>query len=258
MVLLSVNVNKIATLRNARGQNLPCVEQVVEDLIHFGIRSITVHPRPDERHIKRKDVYEIKKILQSLSESLGVSLELNIEGYPSSSFLQLIKEVRPSQCTLVPDPPHVLTSNAGWKLEERKDFLQEVLKKIKAWNVRSSLFIDPLSFESENKEIKALEELLPDRVELYTENYARFFSDESKRKDILQKYRSFAEKLQEKSSLGFNAGHDLNASNLPVLLEELSFIQEVSIGHAFVCESLYEGLKQSTRKYLDICKKKVR
>lgn len=256
MAVLSVNVNKVATLRNARGRNLPCLEKVVEDLIHFGVRSITIHPRPDERHIKKTDVSPLKKNLLSLSHSLSTSIELNIEGYPSPSFLQMIKEVHPTQCTLVPDPPHVLTSDTGWKMKENKEQLKDVIQKLRTWSIRSSLFVDPLSFDNKGEEINTLLELHPDRVEIYTEEYARFFLQKNQREDILSTYKKCIHIVEKNSSIGFNAGHDLNAKNLPTLLKNLSSIKEVSIGHAFICEALYEGLQTTTEKYLKICGEK--
>lgn len=255
MVHLSINVNKVAVLRNSRGGNEPCLMQVVQDLIQFGVWGITVHPRPDGRHILYQDVRDIAQCVQKFS-----SVEFNVEGYPSQKFLSLIEEVQPHQCTLVPDPPEALTSDQGWDLESHFSFLKKTLSFLKKNKVRTSLFIDPscvcLDF---------LKRLNPDRVEFYTGNWARVFDcthqktalkSEIMHKSalsteclkILQVYKKTSEHIAQ-MGIGINAGHDLNQKNLKILLQEVPLIQEVSIGHAFICESLYEGFKAVLEKY---------
>ena len=253
MVRLSVNVNKVATLRNSRGGNEPCLTQVVEDLIQFGAWGITVHPRPDARHILYQDVRDIAQCVQK-----SPPVELNVEGYPSENFLDLIKEIRPHQCTLVPDPPSALTSDQGWNLENNFSFLEKVLDFLKKNKVRSSIFIDPLCFN-----LSVLQKLRPDRVEFYTGNWARAFDCISQKKGdeveyrsslseeclkILKVYKTASEQIH-KVGIGINAGHDLNQQNLKPLLEKVSVIQEVSIGHAFISEALYEGLQVTLKNY---------
>ena len=244
MARLSVNVNKIATLRNSRGKNQPNLMEVVEKLVDFGVKGITVHPRPDGRHILYTDVRDIKQFLRTTTY-----VEMNIEGYPSSDFLQLIEEVKPDQCTLVPDPPTALTSNAGWAVQENHDFLKTVLLSLKKNKIRSSLFIDP--FTLTKKELSALKSLNTDRVELYTEAYADAY-DSPKQNTVTQVYVEAAHKTSE-LGIELNAGHDLNLKNLAWLLKVIPQIKEVSIGHALICESLYRGLKTVVREYLTIC-----
>ena len=244
MTRLSVNVNKIATLRNSRGKNQPNLIEVVENLIDFGVTSITVHPRPDGRHILYEDVRQLEELLKNHLE-----VEFNVEGYPSTDFLQLINEVQPEQCTLVPDPPFALTSNAGWNVSKCFDFLKSVLSTLKQNKIRTSLFIDPITFTC--KEQNALDDLMPERVELYTETYALAYT--TKRKNsVTQIYKEVADKLTSRG-VEINAGHDLNLDNLPFLLKNIPQIKEVSIGHALICESLYQGLKTVVQKYLEIC-----
>ena len=244
MTRLSVNVNKIATLRNSRGKNQPDLIEAVKKLIHFGVKGITIHPRPDGRHILHTDVHDIKQLLSTHKE-----VELNVEGYPSTHFLQLMEQVRPDQCTLVPDPPTALTSNAGWAVQENFDFLNNVLISLKKNKIRSSLFIDP--FTLTEKELHALSKLIPERVELYTEAYATAYST-PQRETATKVYVQAAEKLT-KEKIELNAGHDLNLNNLPWLLKKIPQIKEVSIGHALICESLYQGLKTVVQQYLTIC-----
>ena len=242
---LSINVNKIATLRNARGKNIPDLLEVTHFLIESGAESITVHPRPDERHIRRQDVYDLKNLLKEYAGKV----EFNIEGYPSDSFLGLIEDIIPSQCTLVPDPPDVLTSNAGWKLEENKTLLKSVIKKLKSLSVRVSLFIDP--FLLNETEFSVLKELAPHRIELYTEEYAESWSDPKKRKTVLEKYKAIAKQISL-SRIEINAGHDLNQENLSDLLKHIPEIKEVSIGQAFIADSLKEGMACTLKSYLNI------
>ncbi len=245
MTRLSVNVNKIATLRNSRGKNQPDLIEAVKKLIYFGVKGITVHPRPDGRHILYTDVQNIKKLLTTHKE-----IELNVEGYPSPHFLQLMEKVRPDQCTLVPDPPTALTSNAGWSVHKNLDFLDNVLTSLKKYNIRTSLFIDP--FTLTETELDSLTQLIPERVELYTEAYATAYHT-AQREKVTQTYIHAAEKLI-KEKIEINAGHDLNLDNLSWLLKKIPQIKEVSIGHALICESLYQGLKTVVQQYLTICK----
>ena len=249
MTRLSVNVNKIATLRNSRGKNQPDLIEAVKKLILFGVKGITVHPRPDGRHILYTDVQNIKQILNKKPD-----VEINVEGYPNSSFLQLMQEVRPNQCTLVPDSPSVLTSNAGWKIQENFDFLKSILEFFKKNKIRSSLFIDP--FTLTKAELLALNQLMPERVELYTEAYAAAYFTPQK-EEIINTYILSAEKLTDQG-IQLNAGHDLNLDNLAWFLKKIPQIKEVSIGHALICESLYQGLKNVVQKYLEICRPKSR
>ncbi len=233
MTKLSVNINKIATLRNARGGNNPDLIQVAKDIERFGGQGITVHPRPDERHIRRSDVYELKKVVET---------ELNIEGFPDKNFLQLIKEVRPAQATLVPDPPEVLTSNAGWDTIKQHDFLVDIIAEIKSYGVRTSLFMAP-----DLKLIEKAKSCGTDRIELYTEAYA---SGYAVAKEIaIKDYILAADKASE-LNLGINAGHDLSLENLKYFSDNISGLLEVSIGHALICDSIYFGLENTVQLYL--------
>ena len=245
MVRLSVNVNKIAVLRNSRGKNQPDLAQAVDTLLTLGVQGITVHPRPDGRHILYSDVRQIGQKLNNLPK-----VELNVEGFPGAPFLRLLKEVRPDQCTLVPDGPDVLTSNAGWRLQKSFDMLQPVLAFLKQHKIRSSLFVDP--FTLTEKELSALIQLRPDRVELYTEEYASAFAT-TKGEEVLKVYSEAGQKIHAQG-IELNAGHDLNLKNLPCLLTRLPQIKEVSIGHALICEALYEGLSVVVKKYLNVCR----
>ncbi|MDE0519059.1 MAG: pyridoxine 5'-phosphate synthase [Oligoflexia bacterium] len=244
MTRLSVNVNKIATLRNSRGKNQPNLMEAVKKLIGFGVKGITIHPRPDGRHILYQDVRDIKQYLKVQKE-----VELNVEGYPSTDFLQLMEEIGPDQCTLVPDAPTTLTSNAGWRVQENKDFLHSALASLKKNNVRTSLFIDP--FTLTEKELHTLSYLQPDRGELYTETYASAYFTPQK-ESVIRTYIEAAEKLMNQG-IRVNAGHDLNLDNLAWLLKKIPQIKEVSIGHALICESLYQGMETVVHKYLAIC-----
>ena len=233
MTKLSVNINKIATIRNARGSNNPNVVKVAQDCEVFGAQGITIHPRPDERHITGKDVYDLKKVVKT---------EFNIEGYPDERFLKIIEEVRPDQATLVPDPPHVLTSNAGWDTIKNESFLAEVIEKIQSLGVRTSIFVAP-----DNDMVEGAKKVGTDRIELYTEMYATsFHSDPAK---AIAPYKQAAIKAQA-LGLGINAGHDLDLTNLGYLKKEIPFIDEVSIGHALVCDALYYGLENTIQLYL--------
>ena len=233
MTRLSVNINKIATIRNARGGNIPNVLKAAIDCERFGAQGITVHPRPDERHIRYSDVREIAP---------QVKTEFNIEGYPGKSFIDLVLEVKPNQVTLVPDPPDVLTSNAGWDTVTNKSFLKEVVGEFKRNNIRVSLFI-----ETDAKMIENAVNTGADRVELYTEAYASNFS-----KDREKAIKPFiiAAKVAKETGLGLNAGHDLNLENLRYFAENIPALQEVSIGHALISDALYFGLENTIQLYL--------
>lgn len=233
MTKLSVNVNKIATIRNARGGNNPNLVQVVKDCERFGAEGITVHPRPDERHIRYQDVYDLSKV---------VNTEFNIEGYPNQKFIDLVLDVKPAQVTLVPDPPGVLTSNAGWRIEENLDMLKSVISRFKSAGIRTSIFMDT---DLENLKKAPLTGV--DRVELYTEDYAVNYR--SIGKDAIKPYLEAAKLVQE-LGLGLNAGHDLDLENLADFKNQLPNLLEVSIGHALVCDALYLGLENTVQMYL--------
>lgn len=233
MTKLSVNINKIATLRNSRGGSNPDVVQVALDAERFGAQGITVHPRPDERHIRRDDVYALKD---------KISTEFNIEGFPDERYMKIIAEVRPAQATLVPDPPHVLTSNAGWDTHAKKDFLIDVIEEIKKYGVRASIFVNP-----DAKMVEGAATVGADRIELYTESYARQYHQD--REKAVKDYVTAADKAIE-LRLGINAGHDLDLDNLKYLKQRIASLDEVSIGHALICDSLYYGLENTIQMYL--------
>lgn len=231
---LSVNINKIATLRNARGENVPDVIKVALDCEIFGAQGITVHPRPDQRHITRRDVF-------ALSEA--IKTELNVEGYPSEDFMKLIKEVRPAQVTLVPDAPDAITSNSGWDVEGNIQFLTHIIGEINSLGIRTSIFVAP-----ELRQIEAAASTGTSRVELYTKPYAsKFLSDPQ---NAVEKYVTAAE-LAHSLGLGINAGHDLNLANLKFFDVSLPWLDEVSIGHALISDALYLGLRETIRQYLE-------
>jgi pyridoxine 5-phosphate synthase len=232
MTKLSVNINKIATLRNARGGNIPDLIQAAKDCERFGAQGVTVHPRPDERHIRKSDVYELKKV---------VTTEFNIEGYPSKDFLQLINDIRPAQATLVPDGPDVITSNAGWNTIKNKAFLKEVIAELKSFGVRTSIFID-----ANPEMIEHAKETGTDRIELYTEDYAKQYS--SNRDTAIAPFL-IAAKTASIMQLGINAGHDLNLKNLRYFAEHIPNLLEVSIGHAIISDALYYGLENTIQMY---------
>jgi pyridoxine 5-phosphate synthase len=230
---LSVNVNKIATIRNARGGNNPNVLQVALDCERFGAQGITVHPRPDERHIRYSDVIELAQ---------HVTTEFNIEGYPSEDFLQLIETVKPHQVTLVPDPPDAITSNAGWDTITHQEYLTQIIARIKKTGARVSIFLNP------NPElIPSAKATGTDRIELYTEAYATQFHHNPEQ--ALQPYISTAQAAVN-MGLGVNAGHDLDLHNLNYMAKNLPGLLEVSIGHALVCDALYLGLQNTIQMYL--------
>ncbi|CAN5484923.1 pyridoxine 5'-phosphate synthase [soil metagenome] len=232
MTKLSVNINKVATLRNARGGNVPNPVQVAIDLQKFGADGITVHPRPDERHIRYRDVYQLKPVIHT---------EFNIEGFPSLDFLSMVIDVKPEQVTLVPDPPGVLTSNAGWDTIVQQDFLKEVVASLKEHGIRVSLFVDPLP-----KMIEAAKLTGTDRVELYTESYAEGF-----RVDPDMAIKPFMEAAHTafQVGLGLNAGHDLSLENLAFFHRMIPDLMEVSIGHALISDALYLGLQKTVQLY---------
>jgi pyridoxine 5-phosphate synthase len=232
MTKLSVNINKIATLRNARGGDVPNVLQVALDIERFGAQGITVHPRPDERHIRYQDVKELKK---------AISTELNVEGYPTDSFIELVLQTKPTQVTLVPDPPHVLTSNAGWDTILHVDFLKEIIRVFKQSGIRTSIFIDPIP-----ERIEWAQKTETDRIELYTERYASLFPAD--------KYSAIADfiiaaKTASSCGLGINAGHDLSHKNLSFFKKNIPDLLEVSIGHALISDALYWGLENTVQLY---------
>jgi pyridoxine 5-phosphate synthase len=233
MTKLSVNINKIATLRNARGGDRPNVVQVAKDCERFGAEGITVHPRPDERHIRYQDVYDLKAV---------VTQEFNIEGNPTPDFLKLVKEVRPEQATLVPDAPDAITSNAGWDTLKHKDFLTDIILELKEAGIRTSIFVDPIEAMVEGAAAVGT-----DRIELYTEDYARHYH--TNRVQAIAPYLVAANKAKE-FNLGLNAGHDLDLDNLKYLHDTLPNLQEVSIGHALICDALYFGLENTIQLYL--------
>lgn len=237
MTRLSVNINKFATLRNSRGGNVPNVLQAALDCEKFGAQGITVHPRPDERHIRKQDVFEIKP---------AISTEFNIEGYPSSSFIELVKKVKPTQVTLVPDPPNTLTSNQGWDTVKNKDYLSEIIKEFKNNGIRTSIFVG-----AELHFIEGAAETGTDRVELYTEPYANQYSQN---KENAVKPFTNAAKCALSCNLGINAGHDLNLENLRFFQENVPGLLEVSIGHALIADALYLGLQKTIASYLDCLK----
>ena len=232
MTLLSVNINKVALVRNSRGGNNPNLKQVVQDLVRFGADGITVHPRPDERHVRKSDVYELPKVLD---------VEFNVEGFPSDDFLEMIEAVKPAQCTLVPDPPEALTSSAGWDTKTHKYFLLEIIQRLQAAGVRASIFVEP------NLDIiEAAREIGTDRIELYTEPYADAFAKgDTSAVEPFARAAAFAHEL----GLGVNAGHDLNLDNLAFFAKEVPHLAEVSIGHALVCDAMYLGFEETIRRY---------
>jgi pyridoxine 5-phosphate synthase len=233
MTKLSVNINKIATLRNARGGNNPDLIQTAKDCERFGAQGITVHPRPDERHITKKDVFDLSEV---------VSTEFNIEGYPDRRFLEIIEQVHPTQATLVPDAPDAITSNAGWDTLAHHGFLRQVIDKIKSLGVRVSVFTDP-----DEKMVEGAKAVGADRIELYTEPYASGFSLD--RNQAIAPYLKAAARATE-LKLGINAGHDLDLKNLSFMASSIPYLDEVSIGHALVCDALYYGLENTIQLYL--------
>lgn len=232
MTQLSININKVATIRNARGGNVPDVIQVAKDCELFGAEGITVHPRPDERHIRYQDVLDLKPI---------ITTEFNIEGYPSRNFIDLVKSVKPNQVTLVPDPPDAITSNAGWDTIKHHDFLKEISKEFQKEGIRVSIFID-----TDLKNIEHAAKTGTNRIELYTEPYATEYA--VNRKKAVEPFVKAA-LLARECGLGINAGHDLSLENLKFLIENIPFLDEVSIGHALISDALYLGLEETIKQY---------
>jgi pyridoxine 5-phosphate synthase len=235
MIRLSVNVNKIATLRNARGGQIPSVVEAARTCIAAGCHGITVHPRPDARHITFQDVFDLAAMM---------TVEFNIEGYPTAEFIDLVMRVRPTQVTLVPDPPGVLTSSAGWNLAAgAADWLGDLLAMFRDAGIRTSLFL-----ETDAAQIKRAQQLGADRIELYTGPYAHAFGTPAGKK-VLAAHREAA-RLARKIGLGVNAGHDLDLKNIPAYAKAVKGLQEVSIGHALISDALYMGLTRTVKAYL--------
>lgn len=235
MTRLSVNINKFATLRNSRGGNNPDVIKAAVDAQRFGAQGITVHPRPDERHIRYQDVVDLNPVVKT---------EFNIEGYPDERYLEIISLIRPAQATLVPDSPDVLTSNKGWNTLENMDLLKGIIKRIQHWGVRVSVFIDP-----DITMIKGAAEAGADRIELYTEPYAAGYA--LNRDEAIRPFIEAAECGRD-LGLGLNAGHDLSLENLGYFHKHIPYLDEVSIGHAIVCDSLYFGFENTIQLYLNL------
>ena len=238
MTRLSVNINKIATLRNARGGNNPDVVKTALDCERFGADGITVHPRPDERHIRRQDVYDLKKVLTT---------EFNIEGYPAPEFMELVTKIKPAQVTLVPDSPEQITSNHGWNTWNYQDFLVDIISELKRNSIRASVFVDadPVMVELAAK-------AGADRVELYTEPYASDYINKGP-ENAIKPFVLAAKKARE-CGMGLNAGHDLSLVNLRYMKEQIPWLDEVSIGHALVCDALYLGLEKTINEYKNCIK----
>lgn len=238
MTKLSVNINKVATLRNARGGNMPDLLQVAKDCEAFGADGITVHPRPDERHIRRNDVTALRAVL---------STEFNIEGYPSKEFIDLVLRVKPHQVTLVPDKPGQLTSNHGWDTVAEQEFLRDILNDIRAAGIRSSIFID-----ADERMAEFAAKAGTDRVELYTGPYAEHYAKNPE--EAIAPYIETAKRVR-RLGIGLNAGHDLNLNNLNYFITNIPWVDEVSIGHALICDALYLGLKETIAAYKECLKK---
>lgn len=232
MTNLSVNINKVATLRNARGENVPDVEQFASDCERMGANGITVHPRPDERHIKYADVYALRPLVKT---------EFNIEGYPSPEFMELVLKVKPEQVTLVPDAPSDLTSHEGWDVGANLEFLTDVIDRLRDAGIRSSIFVS-----AEEEPIRDAARAGADRVELYTKPYADMYE-----KDPENAVAPFvaASDVAHRCGLGVNAGHDLNLANLQFFCSKLPYLNEVSIGHALISDALYIGIEEAIRRY---------
>ena len=235
MTKLSVNINKIATLRNARGEDYPNLVKTAKDIIKFGAEGITIHPRPDERHIKYSDAYDLKQ---------NISTELNIEGNPSKKFINMVCEVKPDQVTLVPDEYDAITSNSGWDTVKNFDFLKDIIEEFKSNSIRVSIFIDP-----DIKMLEGAKKINADRVELFTGPYAKqYINDKS---NAINKYIDCSE-IANKIGIELNAGHDLNQQNLEFFKNNIVNLKEVSIVHALISESLYFGLESTIKSYLKI------
>ena len=237
MTKLSVNINKIATLRNARNENYPNLLKTAQDILSFGAQGITVHPRPDERHVRYSDVYELKKNINS---------ELNIEGNPIKKFIDLVNDVKPDQVTLVPDSEYAITSNSGWDTITNFSYLNDIIKEFKSNSIRVSIFIDP-----NINMVEGAKKLNADRIELFTGPFAKEF--DLNRSEAVKNYVKCS-KIANEINIDINAGHDLNQHNLLFFSKSVKNIKEVSIGHALITESLYLGLETTIKTYLDILK----
>ena len=243
MTALSINVNKFALIRNARGADMPNLVNISKKCIEYGANGITVHPRPDERHVKFSDLQELKNLTDNYKK-----IEFNIEGYPSDDFINKVIDVSPDQVTLVPDPPDALTSSFGWDCEKNKDFLVKVIKKFKDNNIRVSIFINPSI-----KTLSNLEIIKPHRLELYTYDYAKNYNNDKIL--AIAPYIELIKYLEKKfPNIELNAGHDLNLDNLDFILKNIPGIKEVSIGHALVCDTINLGLQETVNKYKQITK----
>nr|WP_299339928.1 pyridoxine 5'-phosphate synthase [Allomuricauda sp.] len=234
MTKLSVNINKLATLRNSRGGNVPNLIESAKNIESFGAQGITIHPRPDERHIRYQDARDLKDV---------VTTEFNIEGNPVAKFINLVLEVKPTQVTLVPDAEDAITSNAGWDTIKHKNFLIDVIQTFKSAGIRTSIFVDP-----HTKMVEGAAKVGTDRIELYTENFAKQFAV-GKKNESIKPYME-ASKVAEEIGLGVNAGHDLNLENVKFFKENIPNLLEVSIGHALICESIYMGIENVVNMYL--------
>lgn len=234
MTRLSVNINKVATLRNARGGNMPDVLQTAIDIQSFGAQGITIHPRPDERHIRYRDAYDLKPLVQT---------EYNIEGNPIQQFIDLILEIKPTQVTLVPDAEDAITSNAGWNTVKHKEYLSDIISEFKKNNIRTSIFVDP-----DLKMVENAAKTGTDRIELYTEEYAvQYAKGNLKSVEIYSRCASLGNEL----GMGINAGHDLSLDNIRYFKEQVPHLLEVSIGHALISEALYQGFESVIHQYLE-------
>lgn len=237
MTQLSVNINKVATIRNARGGNMPNLVKFALDCESFGAQGITVHPRPDERHVRYVDVHDLRPLLTQ---------EFNIEGNPVPKFIELVNSVKPAQVTLVPDAEDAITSNAGWDTIKHEDFLRKVVADFKSHGIRVSLFVDPIP-----EMIRKAADIGADRVELYTEAYATHYAED--RAKSIAPYVEAA-KVARECGLGLNAGHDLSLENLAYFHQQIPWVDEVSIGHALISDALYLGIEETIHQYLECLK----
>ena len=233
MTKLSVNINKIATLRNSRGGNYPDILKFAKKIQEFGADGITIHPRPDERHIKYADAIALKEVVYT---------EFNIEGNPIDKFVKLVNKIKPTQVTLVPDAIEAITSNSGWDTINNKNMLKEIVNEFKSNKIRTSIFLDP-----DTKYIDSVCEIGPDRIELYTEQFAKEFSENNL--SVINSYATCASEIS-KSGIGINAGHDLSLKNIRFFKENISDLAEVSVGHSLITESLFYGLENTIKRYL--------
>ncbi len=244
MTALSVNINKFALVRNARGSNQPDLLDISKKCIDYGANGITLHPRPDERHAKISDLDPIKKLVSKFS-----NVELNVEGFPSNNFIKNVIDVKPHQVTLVPDPPNSLTSSFGWDCKKNENFLKDIISKFKENKIRVSIFINPSI-----KTLESLQNINTDRVELYTYDYAHNYL--KNKSEAIKSYIEVSKFIKNKfPKIEFNAGHDLNLDNLKYFLKSISNIKEVSIGHALICDTFEFGLEKTIKKYLEITSK---